>query len=50
MYGCALGFVSRGTDVQAQVNLLKDMGKRLPLGHDSLPSICCYTFHNTYDK
>ncbi|SAL96088.1 hypothetical protein [Absidia glauca] len=40
----------RGTDVQAQVNLLKDMGKRLPLGHDSLPSICCYTFHNTYDN
>ncbi|KAI8332903.1 WD40-repeat-containing domain protein [Chlamydoabsidia padenii] len=40
----------RGTDVQAEVNLLKDMGKRLPLGHDSLPSICCYTFHNTYDN
>ncbi|CAO3598589.1 unnamed protein product [Absidia cylindrospora] len=40
----------RGTDIQAEVNSLKDMGKRLPLGHDSLPSICCYTFHNTYDS
>jgi hypothetical protein len=41
---------SRGTDVQAEVNALKDIGKRLPLGHDSLPSICCYTFHNTYSR
>ncbi|KAI8092762.1 WD40-repeat-containing domain protein [Halteromyces radiatus] len=39
----------RGTDIQAEINLLKDIQKRLPLGHDSLPSICCYTFHNTYD-
>ncbi|KAI9306086.1 WD40-repeat-containing domain protein [Cunninghamella echinulata] len=40
----------RGSDIQAEVNKLKDIEKRLPLGHDSLPSICNYTFHNTYDS
>ncbi|KAI8073004.1 WD40-repeat-containing domain protein [Gongronella butleri] len=37
-----------GTDMQAKVDAIKDLAKRLPLGPDSLPSICCFTFHNTY--
>ncbi|ORX60557.1 WD40 repeat-like protein [Hesseltinella vesiculosa] len=38
----------RGPEIQAQVDAIRDMAKRLPLGSDSLPSICCFTFHNTY--
>ncbi|OAD69198.1 hypothetical protein PHYBLDRAFT_1237, partial [Phycomyces blakesleeanus NRRL 1555(-)] len=40
----------RGTDIQAEIDSLKDLGKRITLGSTSLPSICCYTFHNTHDS
>ncbi|CDH56267.1 transcription initiation factor tfiid subunit 5 [Lichtheimia corymbifera JMRC:FSU:9682] len=39
----------RGTDIQAEIDSLKDLRKRISLGSASLPSICCYTFHNTHD-
>lgn len=41
---------SRGTDIQAEIDSLKDLRKRISLGSASLPSICCYTFHNTHDE
>ncbi|OBZ87275.1 Transcription initiation factor TFIID subunit 5 [Choanephora cucurbitarum] len=51
--GPALGDIPlppyRGTDIQAELDLLKDLQHRMPL-NDSLPSICCYTFHNTHDS
>ncbi|KAG0175245.1 Transcription initiation factor TFIID subunit 5 [Apophysomyces sp. BC1034] len=40
----------RGTDIQAEIDTLKDLGKRISVGSTSLPSICCYTFHNTHDS
>ncbi|KAI8062763.1 WD40-repeat-containing domain protein [Gilbertella persicaria] len=40
----------RGTDIQAELDSLKDMNYRMPLNETSLPSICCYTFHNTHDS
>ncbi|KAI8969049.1 WD40-repeat-containing domain protein [Mycotypha africana] len=40
----------RGTDITAQVEYLKSIHHRLPLSQSSLPSICCYTFHNTHDS
>ncbi|CAO3702377.1 unnamed protein product [Rhizopus stolonifer] len=40
----------RGTDIQAEIEHLKDVNYRLPLNDTSLPSICCHTFHNTYDS
>lgn len=40
---------SKGTDIQAEIEHLKDVSYRLPLNETSLPSICCHTFHNTYD-
>ncbi|KAI8140498.1 WD40-repeat-containing domain protein [Fennellomyces sp. T-0311] len=39
----------RGTDIEAELESLKDLRKRVSLGSASLPSICCYTFHNTHD-
>ncbi|KAI9250494.1 WD40-repeat-containing domain protein [Phascolomyces articulosus] len=39
----------RGTDIEAELESLKDLRKRVSLGNASLPSICCYTFHNTHD-
>ncbi|KAG0801430.1 hypothetical protein G6F22_001253 [Rhizopus arrhizus] len=39
----------KGTDIQAEIEHLKDVNYRLPLNETSLPSICCHTFHNTYD-
>ncbi|RUS15873.1 WD40-repeat-containing domain protein [Endogone sp. FLAS-F59071] len=39
----------RGTDVQAELDAIKDLRKRLLFGPGSLPSVCCYTFHNTHD-
>ncbi|KAI9311313.1 WD40-repeat-containing domain protein [Dichotomocladium elegans] len=39
----------RGTDIQAEIDSLNDLRKRVSLGSASLPSICCYTFHNTHD-
>ncbi|ORZ01457.1 WD40-repeat-containing domain protein [Syncephalastrum racemosum] len=39
----------RGTDIQAEIDSLKDVRKRVSLGSTALPSVCCYTFHNTHD-
>ncbi|KAG2215866.1 hypothetical protein INT45_006353 [Circinella minor] len=39
----------RGTDIEAELESLKDLRKRVSLGNASLPSVCCYTFHNTHD-
>ncbi|KAI9482612.1 WD40-repeat-containing domain protein [Zychaea mexicana] len=39
----------RGTDIEAELESLKDLRKRVSLGSASLPSVCCYTFHNTHD-
>ncbi|KAI8375190.1 WD40-repeat-containing domain protein [Blakeslea trispora] len=52
--GPALGDIPlppyRGTDIQAELDLLQDIHHRMPLNDTSLPSICCYTFHNTHDS
>ncbi|KAI8875847.1 WD40 repeat-like protein [Backusella circina FSU 941] len=40
----------RGTDIQAEIEFLNNINHRVPLGPNSLPSICCYTFHNTSDN
>ncbi|CEI89162.1 hypothetical protein RMCBS344292_03530 [Rhizopus microsporus] len=40
----------RGTDIRAEIEHLKDVSQRLALNETSLPSICCYTFHNTHDS
>ncbi|CAH1766861.1 6643_t:CDS:10 [Entrophospora sp. SA101] len=36
-----------GADLQAQVDLVKDLTQRINLGPASLPSVCFYTFYNT---
>lgn len=43
-------FYSRGTDITAEIDSLKNLNHRIPLNESSLPSICCYTFHNTHDR
>ncbi|CEP13051.1 hypothetical protein [Parasitella parasitica] len=40
----------RGTDITAEIDSLKNLNHRIPLNESSLPSICCYTFHNTHDS
>ncbi|KAK4509082.1 mitochondrial FAD carrier protein flx1 [Mucor velutinosus] len=40
----------RGTDIIAEIDSLKNLNHRIPLNETSLPSICCYTFHNTHDS
>ncbi|KAJ3193010.1 Transcription initiation factor TFIID subunit 5 [Irineochytrium annulatum] len=37
------------TDVAKNIEILKQVRNRVALGPNSLPSICAYTFHNTYD-
>ncbi|KAI7889043.1 WD40-repeat-containing domain protein [Mucor mucedo] len=39
----------RGTDIQAELESLSDLRKRVSLGSAALPSVCIYTFHNTHD-
>ncbi|KAG0203419.1 Transcription initiation factor TFIID subunit 5 [Mortierella sp. GBA30] len=36
----------KGSDIQAEIEALRDSRKRAALGPSSLPSICAYTFHN----
>ncbi|KAI9143777.1 WD40-repeat-containing domain protein [Paraphysoderma sedebokerense] len=36
-------------EVEAEIKAIRDLGHRVSLTSKSLPSICCYTFHNTYD-
>ncbi|KAK9432780.1 WD40-repeat-containing domain protein [Lipomyces doorenjongii] len=40
-----------GADVEAEIAAVKDARSRLKIGpiQASLPSVCMYTFHNTYD-
>ncbi|CAJ0759869.1 17419_t:CDS:10 [Entrophospora sp. SA101] len=40
----------KGADVQAQVDLVRDLTHRISLGPASLPSVCFYTFYNTYNS
>ncbi|KAG2213828.1 hypothetical protein INT47_001097 [Mucor saturninus] len=40
----------RGTDITAEIESLNNLNHRMPLNDGSLPSICCYTFHNTHDS
>ncbi|KAG0270202.1 Transcription initiation factor TFIID subunit 5 [Actinomortierella ambigua] len=40
----------KGSDIQAEIELLRDLRKRVSLGPGALPSICAYTFHNTNDN
>ncbi|KAG4086570.1 WD40 repeat-like protein [Neocallimastix lanati (nom. inval.)] len=35
-------------DISADIKNLKDISKRAKLDNNKLPSICCYTFHNTH--
>ncbi|CAG8526458.1 11130_t:CDS:10 [Ambispora gerdemannii] len=45
------GAFSKGVDVQAEIAALNDIRNRITLGPTStLPSICFYTFHNSYDS
>ncbi|KAF9425867.1 Transcription initiation factor TFIID subunit 5 [Podila epigama] len=38
----------KGSDIQAEIEALRESRKRVALGPSSLPSICAYTFHNTH--
>ncbi|GJJ76979.1 transcription initiation factor TFIID subunit 5 [Entomortierella parvispora] len=38
----------KGSDIQAEIEALRDSRKRVALGPSSLPSICAYTFHNAH--
>ncbi|KAG0055098.1 Transcription initiation factor TFIID subunit 5 [Gryganskiella cystojenkinii] len=38
----------KGSDIQAEIEALRDSRKRAALGPSSLPSICAYTFHNAH--
>ncbi|EMR08462.1 hypothetical protein PNEG_03290 [Pneumocystis murina B123] len=41
----------KGIDVEKEIEVIKDLRKRLILGPQaSLPSVCMYTFHNTHDS
>ncbi|RKP09368.1 WD40-repeat-containing domain protein [Thamnocephalis sphaerospora] len=37
-------------DVKQEVERIKDLAKQIALGPGALPSICCYTVHNTNDS
>lgn len=40
----------KGTDIRAEVDMIKETRKRMALGPQAaLPSVCAYTLHNTYD-
>lgn len=36
--------------INAEIEKLKDLCKKIGVNKSNLPSICCYTVHNTYDK
>ncbi|KAK3814303.1 MAG: WD40-repeat-containing domain protein [Benniella sp.] len=40
----------KGSDIQAEIEALRDSRKRVALGPSSLPSICAYTFHNAHES
>ncbi|KAI8339358.1 WD40-repeat-containing domain protein [Chlamydoabsidia padenii] len=41
---------TQSSDIQVELDVLKDLRKRISLGTVSLPSVCAYTFHNTHDN
>jgi transcription initiation factor TFIID subunit 5 len=38
------------SDIESELSHLRDLRARVQLSDSSLPSICCYTFHNTDQK
>lgn len=38
------------SQISAEIEKLKDLCKRVSLNKNYLPSICCYTVHNTYEN
>ncbi|KAF9107522.1 Transcription initiation factor TFIID subunit 5 [Mortierella sp. AM989] len=40
----------KGSDIQAEIEALRDSRKRVAMGPSSLPSICAYTFHNAHEN
>ena len=38
------------TDIAAELNSFRDARACIQLSDKTLPSICCYTFHNASDK
>lgn len=38
------------TDIAAELNAFRDARSCIQLSDKTLPSICCYTFHNASDK
>ncbi|KAM0671825.1 Transcription initiation factor TFIID subunit 5 [Ordospora colligata] len=37
------------SQIHAEIEKLKDLCKRVAVNRNNLPSICCYTIHNTYE-
>lgn len=37
------------SQIKAEIEKLKDLCKRVSVNKNNLPSICCYTVHNTYE-
>lgn len=37
-------------DLQAEIDRLKDLSRKITVSHTILPSIVCYTMHNTYNS
>lgn len=37
------------SQINAEIEKLKDLCKRVSVNKNNLPSICCYTIHNTYE-
>ncbi|KAG5457623.1 MAG: hypothetical protein BJ554DRAFT_2313 [Olpidium bornovanus] len=36
-------------DLRAEIESIRSLRKVLALGVSTLPSVCCYTFHNTHE-
>lgn len=43
-------FYPNATYILAEIEKLKDLCKKVNLNKNNLPSICCYTIHNTYEN
>lgn len=37
------------SQMSAEIEKVKEASKKVALGRSSLPSVCCFTFHNTYE-
>jgi transcription initiation factor TFIID subunit 5 len=38
---------SKYSDIKSQLDVYRDLRAQISLDASNLPSICCYTFHNT---